>query len=181
MSLFSDIQSQLSGQGGQPPLHLWNPALSGDIDIQIRTNGDWYHDGQLIQRHALVKLFASILRREDDDEYYLVTPVEKWRIQVEDAPLLIISMELIDPDTPQQAIIFTSNVERLYSLGAEHRLIVEVGKDDQQPAPYLLLDNGLRAKLTRSVFYQLVDIARPEDNVLRVYSNQEYFELGQLE
>ena len=73
MSFFEQIQSSLAGQESQPPIHLWHPELSGDIDIIIRANGDWYHEGGLIKRQQLVKLFASILRRESDGEYYLVT------------------------------------------------------------------------------------------------------------
>ena len=72
-----------------PPLHLWNPPLSGDISIRINAQGDWYHEGSKIERQSLVNLFASILRREEDGEYYLVTPSEKWRIEVELHPLLI--------------------------------------------------------------------------------------------
>jgi hypothetical protein len=181
VSLLADIESQLSGQGSQPPLHLWKPALSGDMDIRIRANGDWYHDGELIQRHALVKLFASILRREDDNHYYLVTPVEKWRIQVDDAPFIITAMDIVEAGTSQQTIVFTSNVGRLYPLGPDYRLIVEGTASGDEPAPYLSLDNGLRAKLNRPVFYQLVALAKPAGNILRVYSKQLYFDLGSFE
>ncbi|MDH3992645.1 MAG: DUF1285 domain-containing protein, partial [Gammaproteobacteria bacterium] len=73
----------------KPPLHLWQPPLSGDIDIRIAADGSWYHEGGRVERESLVRLFASILRREDDGEYYLVTPAEKWRIQVELHPLMV--------------------------------------------------------------------------------------------
>ena len=78
-----------------PPLHLWQPALSGDIAIRITAEGDWYHEGGKIERDALVRLFASILRREDDGEYYLVTPGEKWRIVVELHPLMVIDIAVL--------------------------------------------------------------------------------------
>ena len=181
MSVFDHIQSVLEGQESQPPIHLWQPELSGDIDITIRANGDWYHEGGLIKRLPLVKLFASILRRESDGDYYLVTPVEKWRLKVEDAPFLIIAMEVNDLATQQQAIIFTSNTERLYSLGEQYPLVVEYPEQGVEPAPYLGLDNGLRAKISRAVFYELVELAEPQGSELVLRSNQQSFTLGSVE
>ncbi len=181
MSAFALIQAQLSGQGDQPPVHLWHPDFSGDIDIVIRANGDWYHEGSLIERHKLVQLFASILRREADGDYYLVTPAEKWRLQVEDAPLVIIDMDVNEAATLQQVIIFTSNMQRFYTLGDNYPLQVNYREHSQQPSPYLLLDNGLSARLTRSVFYRLVDIAEAQADTLSVRSQGSSFELGKIE
>lgn len=181
MSTFSEIEAQLAGQHSQPPLDLWKPELSGDIDIVIRANGDWYHEGHLIERHALVKLFASILRRETDGHYYLVTPIEKWRLKVEDAPLLIVDFDVSYAATSKQVIIFTSNMGRLYPLGSEYPLNVDIADTSHTPAPYLGLDYGLRGKLTRAVFYRLVDFAEFDGQILRVLSNQQYFELGSIE
>ena len=82
-----------------PPLHLWQPELSGTIDIVIRRDGSWIHEGTQIKRFALVRIFASILRREEDGEYYLVTPVEKWRLRVECLPLVIVDFELLAAGT----------------------------------------------------------------------------------
>jgi hypothetical protein len=79
-----------------PPLHLWHPEFSGEIPIRINTQGTWYHDGSEIKRESLVRLFASILRREDDGEYYLVTPSEKWRVVVESHPLLVTDIEVLE-------------------------------------------------------------------------------------
>lgn len=181
MSLFSQIEAQLDGQAAQPPVHLWQPDFSGDIDILIRANGDWYHEDVLIERHALVKLFASILRREKDGHFYLVTPVEKWRIQVEDAPLLIIAVEVSGLGTQQQAVIFTSNVGRFYPLGEQYSLVVEYPGEGVEPAPYLELDNGLRGKISRAVFYELVECAEPSGSILELRSNQHLFKLGSIE
>lgn len=181
MSVFDHIQSLLEGQESQPPIHLWQPELSGDIDIVIRANGDWYHEGGLIERPQLVKLFASILRRESDGQYYLVTPVEKWRLKVEDAPLLIIAMEVSGQGTQQQSIIFTSNIGRLYSLGKQYPLVVEYLEPGGEPAPYLTLDHGLRAKLNRAVFYEVVEYAEPHGAVYELLSNQQSFTLGTIE
>ena len=181
MSIFDHIHSQLEGQQAQPPIHQWQPELSGDIDIIIRANGDWYHQGGIIQRQPLVKLFASILRREGDGDYYLVTPVEKWRLTVEDAPLVIVDMDVENQGTAEQSIIFTSNVERLYRAGDKYPLVVKHTGQAGQAVPYLSLDNGLQAKLNRPVFYRLVDIAETDGNRLRLLSNKHYFELGSIE
>ena len=96
----------------QPPLNKWQPELSGDIDIVIKSNGDWYHEGGKIERDSLVSLFASILRREQDGHYYLVTPVEKWRIQVEECALVVVDMDVINQSSAQQQVFFTTNVGR---------------------------------------------------------------------
>ena len=181
MSVFDHIQSQLEGQKTQPPIHLWQPELSGDIDITIRANGDWYHEGGLIKRLQLVKLFASILRRESDGDYYLVTPVEKWRLKVEDAPLLIVDMDIENQGTPQQVVIFTNNVERLYAAGDQYPLVVKPSHQEKQAVPYLTLENGLQAKLNRPVFYRLVDIAEADGKQLKILSSKHYFELGSIE
>jgi hypothetical protein len=181
MSVFDHIQSVLEGQESQPPIHLWHPELSGDIDITIRANGDWYHEGGLIKRLQLVKLFASILRRESDGDYYLVTPVEKWRLKVEDAPLVIVDMDVENQGTPQQTIIFTNNVERLYPAGDKYPLVVKHAGLGGQAVPYLPLENGLLATLNRPVFYRLVDIAETDGKQLQVLSNKVYFELGNIE
>ena len=80
---------------GLPPIHKWHPPYCGEIDMQIKANGEWFYQGTPIQRHALVKLFSTILRKEEDGHFYLVTPVEKVRIQVEDAPLLASHVERV--------------------------------------------------------------------------------------
>ena len=86
------IEKQIQASAKIPPVHKWTPALSGDIDIRVARDGRWYHDGDLIKREKLVQLFASILWREND-EYFLVTPVEKWRIKVDEEPLLVVAAE----------------------------------------------------------------------------------------
>ena len=133
MSGLDTIEQHLKGQPKAPPLHLWNPDLCGDIDIVIKANGDWYHNGGLIQRKPLIKLFASILRRESDENYYLVTPVEKWRITVEDAPIIIIDIEVIDAESGNQQILFTTNVDSQWLLSKNHPLIVTTDPVSGEP------------------------------------------------
>ena len=156
-SSLQSLEKLLLDQPSQPPVHLWQPELSGEMDMLIRADGQWIHEGGRIKRDKLVALFASILRREEDGEYYLLTPAEKWRISVEDAPLLIVDMDFITEEGEQQ-IIFTTNVGARFLLDDEHPLRVLVDKNEQ-PSPELVLNNGLHGKLTRAVFYRLVDIA----------------------
>jgi hypothetical protein len=176
------IAKELKDQPSKPPVHLWNPALCGDIDIVIEANGDWYHQGEKIEREALVKLFASILRREEDSEYYLVTPVEKWRVVVKETPLLIIDMDINQSGTEQQSIIFTDNMGDCYLLGDDYPLEIQLDSQTEQPKPYLYINNDLIAKLTRAVFYRLVEAAEFESSSeqLHIISDGITFNLGSV-
>lgn len=170
------LEQILLDQPSQPPVHLWQPELSGDMDMLIRADGQWVHEGGVIKRDKLVALFASILRREDDGEYYLLTPVEKWRIKVEDAALLVIDMDIVVEKGDQQ-LIFTTNVGTRFLLDEDHPLRVLID-DEGQTSPELVLDNGLHAKLTRAVFYRLVDIAEQKGEDFIVCSAGQEFKLS---
>lgn len=178
MNELDKIASHLHDRPKMPPLHLWHPELSGDIDIEIKANGDWYHNGDLIRRKPLVKLFASILRREEDQQYYLVTPVEKWRIRVVDRPLMIIDMQLVNPGLVDQQIIFTNNVGGSYLLNGRYPLTVLTDAESGEPDPYLVVDNNLTAKINRAVYYQLVDVAIKDGDAYTVLSDTVNFVLG---
>lgn len=142
-----------------PPVESWNPRLSGDIDIRIARDGTWYHEGGAITRLELVRLFSSLLKREDD-QYYLVTPVEKWRIQVDDAPFVIVALEReVDADGTQQ-LVFATNVGDQVIAGPDHPLRV-VDVSARGTAPYLLVRRNLEGLLSRPVYYQLAEIAEP--------------------
>lgn len=154
-----DIEAFIREQKSAPPLHLWNPELSGDMDMRIAANGDWFHEGDRIKRLELVKLFASILRREEDGEYYLLTPVEKWRIQVEDLPLHVIGFEY-----EQRRLALKLNTERWVWVDEEHSLNLQTG--DVIEIPQLRLEHGLAARLSRNVFYQLVELGEERGEVL---------------
>ena len=172
------IEAQLKTLGAQKKLDEWNPETSGEIDIHIKANGEWFHEGSKIERQGLITLFSSILRRETDGHFYLVTPVEKWRIQVEDAPLIVTKIDALHPGTNQQAIQFTLNNGDYGTINSQYKLWVETTSETHEPAPYIALPHGLHAKLNRSSFYHLIDYAVEEGQQMKVYSDSHWFILG---
>lgn len=141
-----------------PPVEKWNPPLSGDMDMRIAADGTWYHEGDPIRRHGLVKLFSSILRLDGDD-YVLVTPVEKWRIQVDDLPFLAHSVEQVVRDG-RNWLLFTTNVDEHLVAGEAHPLSVPT-TEEGEPRPRVLVRRNLFARVSRSAFYQLVEWGEP--------------------
>lgn len=160
---------------GLPPVHLWNPEHCGEIDIRIRKDGVWFHEGTPIGREALVRLFSTVLRR-DPDGFHLVTPVEKMKIQVEDAPFIATRVDREGP-----ALKFVTNVGDEVEAGPDNAIRVEVGEDGE-PRPYLHVRRGLDALIARPVFYELVEMAQeretPEGPTLGVESNGAWFPVG---
>ena len=158
----------------------WQPQQSGRIDIRISANGDWYHEGRRFQRDSMVRLFAGILRRERDT-YYLVTPVEKLAIEVEDAPFIATLVEAVD-DGELPAIMFTTNIGDRIVLSDENGLRIEFDPETDEPRPYLALHDGLEALISRSAFYDLLNLAEERQgahgNRLVVTSMGRDFELG---
>ncbi len=175
MKTLDELAELLRDQRGKPPIQDWHPELSGDIDIEILADGRWIHEGGEIRRHQLVKLFASILRREADGEYYLVTPVEKWRIRVVDQPLLIVDMESADDQ-----ILMKTNADDWVPVDASHPLRVETDGESGEPNPTLALAHGLRAKVGRAVFYRLVGMAEEDAGALWVRSGGQRYSLGSI-
>ena len=158
-----------------PPVESWNPPREGEIDIRIAANGDWYHEGTLIRRFAIARLFATILR-VDDGEHFLVTPAEKLKIHVDDAPFVATDMET-DGEGRARRILFTTNVEDIVLADAEHPIVVE--DREGEPRPYVEVRRGLRALIARSVFYRLVDLAcEGPDGAFAVWSGGMRFVLG---
>jgi hypothetical protein len=156
-----------------PPLHLWQPPLSGDIPIVITADGTWYHDGGKIERESLVRLFASILRREEDGDYYLVTPGEKWRIQVELHPLMVTDVEVLEEgDLP--VLQAELNTGRKVPIDEEHPLFLEPTVGD---IAAIKLPHGLTALFTRAAWYRLVEMAENIDGVATVTSAGHEFPL----
>ncbi len=150
----------------EPPLHLWNPPLSGAIDIVIRADGSWWHEGVAIQRDSIVRLFAAILRREEDGEYYLVTPAEKWQLKVESHPLIITGLSKEgSPSDP--AWYITTNTGRRFPVDIEHPLAPDKGNNG---VAVVQLPHGLSAICSRPVWYQLVATADTLDGVLTICS-----------
>lgn len=149
--------------GKQPPLHLWNPSHCGEIDMAIHADGTWWHEGREIKRPKLVQLFASILRREADGHYYLVTPVEKCRVDVALHPLLVVDVDIITTEG-ESSLMLTLNTGGQVPLNAMYPLALEPRAAN---AAFVYLDNGLTALFSRSAWYRLVDMADAEG---RIYS-----------
>jgi hypothetical protein len=140
---------------GPPPVHLWHPPFCGDIDMRIARDGTWFYQGTPIGRPALVRLFSQILRREGDD-YFLVTPVEKVGIKVDDAPFLAVDFDVQDGG---KSLRFYTKTEDEVTASAENPIRV-VRDAAGQPAPYIHIRAGLEALIDRKSFYRLVDLAK---------------------
>lgn len=182
MSATFDFDSILNSidQDSRPPVHLWQPELSGDIDITIDAQGVWRHCGDEFARLTIPKMFARILCKENGD-YYLKTPVEKWRIQVEQAPFYFIHLDV--KDTPNGPVLsFISLTEDVVTLDAQHPLRVETDPDTGQPRPFITVRDDMEGKLSRNLFYQLVDMAEIDEEQQKVYivSSGQRFCLGEF-
>jgi hypothetical protein len=129
-------------------------------EFAITRDGTWWHDGKPIPRRELVKLFATVLKREADGGFALVTPAERARVHVEDAPFLAEELE-VKTEGGQQVLQLRTNVDRWVEAGPDHPIWVQQAPDSDEPAPYIRVSDGLDARLVRSVFYQLAEIAQP--------------------
>lgn len=159
---------------GLPPVHLWNPPYCGDLDIRIARDGRWYHEGGEIKRPELVRLFSSILKREGD-RFYLVTPVEKVGITVEDAPFLAVDVTA-EGTGEQQDLRFTTQVGDEVVADAEHPIQLAQGEDGA-PSPYVMLRDGLEALIDRKSFYRLVELGCHKGGWFGIWSGGTFFAL----
>jgi hypothetical protein len=176
-----------AGAKGPPPVHLWNPPFCGDIDMRIAADGTWYYRNSPIGRPALVNLFASVLKREDD-RYFLVTPVEKCGIVVDDAPFLAVELQrdkssaANDHQHDGQVLRFRTNVEEWITCGPEHPLRFEPQAANGGLKPYIHVRRDLWAKVTRALFYDLVDLGEERDiagtRMFGVSSQGEFFAMA---
>ena len=160
---------------GPPPVDKWNPAHCGDIGMEIMADGTWKHEGTRITREPLVRLFASILRKDEDGQTYLVTPVEKIVVKVHDAPFTAIRADRVGEGKDQQ-IIFTTNVGDVITAGPANPIRVE--RNDEEPRPYVLVRGRLEARILRAPFYELVEWSETGDGALRVWSGSSLWRLG---
>jgi hypothetical protein len=174
----AEAAKQAPGRG-LPPVHLWNPAHSGEIDIVIRRDGSWWHEGARIDRERLVRLFSTVLRK-DPDGVWLVTPVEKMKIAVEDAPFVAVRVERTSGADGRPALRFLTNVGDEVEAGPENPIRVETAATGE-PRPYVHVRRGLEALIARPVFYELVEMAEPRDGALGVESGGAWFELGRAD
>lgn len=165
-----------------PPVHLWNPENCGDIAMEIRKDGSWWHEGTRIGREKLVRLFSTILRKDDDGVIYLVTPYEKVIVHVEDAPFLAVRVDRAGPPGPHQTLVFATNLGDTTVAGPDAPLRVETDPDTMEPSPYVLVRGRLEAKLTRPVFYELASMAEPNPEndgaTWGVWSRGQFFDIG---
>ena len=170
------------GNKGPPPVHLWNPPFCGDIDMRIAADGTWFYMKTPIGRPALVKLFASVLKREAN-KYFLVTPVEKVGIQVEDAPFLAVEMRKEQQDNGR-LLQFRTNVDDWVPCDTAHRLRFEAAADGGL-TPYLHVRADLWAKVTRALYYDLVDMGEERvvdgHSMFGIVSGGEFFAMADAE
>ena len=140
-----------------PPVERWNPPFCGDLDIRIARDGTWFYLGSPIGRQPLVKLFASVLRKDEDGKHYLVTPVEKIGITVDDAPLLAVEMA-VDGEAAGQQLTVRTNLGDLVDIGPDHPIRFEKEPDSSGLKPYVHVRGRLEALFTRALMYELADL-----------------------
>lgn len=173
------VLEQIVSQTDLPPIHHWNPANTGTIDIVIQRDGRWIHEGHEITRKELVRLFASILRL-DPDGYYLVTPQEKLKVTVINAPFNAISLEVFNQNTEEQVLMMKTNLDDSVIIRDSNRLWVSENPVTGEPSPYIHVRHGLNALVSRSVFYELIDLGKIVGKEMVIKSANEVFSLGKI-
>ncbi|SPH19675.1 hypothetical protein ASD8599_00410 [Ascidiaceihabitans donghaensis] len=158
---------------GLPPVHLWNPPFCGDLDMRIARDGTWFYEGTPIGRPGLVKMFSSILKREDG-KYFLVTPVEKVGITVDDAPFVAIDFDAVG-EGQDQKLRFLTQVDDRVVAGPDAPIRVERDPQTGEPSPYVLVRSDLEALIDRKSFYRLVDLGVHHDGWFGVWSSGQFF------
>lgn len=175
-SLSLDAITRLAQDKSLPPVETWHPEREGRVDIRIARDGSWYHEGAAIRRPALVRLFSTILRREPDGSYVLVTPAEKLAIEVEDAPFLAVEMKRVVDPVDGERVVFRLNTGEIIVAGQEHAL--ELRGDGEKALPYLHVRADLWALLARPVYYELMEHAiQATDHPIGVTSDGVFFPL----
>ncbi len=176
-------ESQASAQSGATDqVAAFPPDLCGDFNMRIDRNGTWYYRGTPIGRHALVKLFSTVLRRDEDGVHWLTTPVENGRIEVEDSAFIAVEL-LAEGEGQSQIIRFRTNVDDIVPLDADHPLRVAEDEETGEPRPYIYVRKGLEARIARSAFYHLIErgqSAPGNDQKFGVWSGDRFFSLGTL-
>lgn len=175
-SLSLDDVAQWTADNGLPPLDRWNPPDNGHSRMRIDAQGNWFHDDAPLTRPAMVRAFSRLLKRDDDGQYWLVTPQEKQRIDVADAPLLAVEMT-VNQSQDAQVLLFRTNTDRLVTAGPDTPLVARGSAD--VPALYLALPYGVEARLNRNCYLDVMALAINEDNgaVLSVRSCGQDFSL----
>lgn len=158
-------QAQVAGKKsgkGLPPVHLWNPEFCGELDIHIKRDGSWHYLGSPIGRERLVRLFSTVLRYDEDERYYLVTPVEKIGIKVDDVPFVIVAMS-VTGEGEDQVLRFTTSVGDETVAGPDAPIRFEVDAKTSEPSLYILVRARLEGLINRAVFYDLVALGQEKE------------------
>ncbi len=164
-------------------------TVCGDLDMRIDRGGIWYHQGSPIGRKELVRLFSTVLRRDEAGDYWLITPAEAGRIEVEDAPFLAVELTL-SGDGPDQVISIRTNVDKNVTVDKDHPIRVDFNPETGEPTPYVVLGGGIEARIARSVYYELVSLGQEKkdteekgdgEKTFGVWSSGVFFPLGKLE
>ncbi|GLQ23492.1 hypothetical protein GCM10007853_13660 [Algimonas ampicilliniresistens] len=173
-----DLMDALADTSGdQRPVDRWNPDYCGEMDLVIKADGSWWHEGSRITRRGLIDLFASVLRKDEDGRTYLVTPVEKLGIQVERAPFLAIRVDATG-EGEDQRLFFKTNLDETVEAGPDYPIRVETDAETMEPDPYVQVRGRLEAAINRAVFYELVELAVERDDTLGVWAGGAFFPLG---
>jgi hypothetical protein len=162
-----------ASKGTIPPVHLWNPDFCGDLDIRIARDGTWFYLGTPIGRPEMVRLFSTILRKDGDD-YFLVTPVEKVGITVDDAPFVAVDFE-VEGSGQNQSLTFETSVGDFAMAGPDHAIRVLRDEKTGEPAPYVHIRANLEALIDRKSFYRIVDIGSHHDGWFGLWSAGAFF------
>jgi hypothetical protein len=167
-----------------PPVDMWNPDFCGDIDMRIARDGAWYYMKTPIGRKPLVRLFSRVLRHDEDGRYYLVTPVEKLGITVDDAPFVAVEL-VATGEGRNQTLTFRTSVDDIVTADRDHPIRVSIDAATGEPSPYILVRDRLEALINRPVFYQMVDLGVVEktggSDLYGVWSRGEFFAIGPAE
>jgi len=172
-----DALKELLSNPKLPPVNDWHPELTREIDMRIARNGDWFYNGSIIPRKRMVKLFSTVLRCDSDGETYLVTPQERLRIQVEDAPFTAVLLH-IEGETEKPGLVLTTNTGDQILAGEANPIWVEYTRPDDEPSPYIRVRDNLNALISRSVFIELADLADHHNNQFGLFSDGHFMPLA---
>jgi hypothetical protein len=175
-SLQSLLKTAREAGKSLPPVHLWEPEYCGTMDLVIKRDGSWWHEGARITRYPLTRLFSTILRKDDDGVHYLVTPVEKIAIEVEVAPFIAVRVDASGRDE-SQSLIFTTNFGDVVEAGEKMPISVMYENGSDEPTPLVRVRDQLDALMSRPVFYELAELAVQKDDVMGVWSGGVFFAL----
>ena len=156
------------------PVHLWNPPYCGEIDLIIKSDGTWIHEGAVIRRQKLIELFSSILTLGSDREFYLVSPHEKVRIKVENHPFVIQKID-IEGEGSRQTVLLTTNVGETVVVGEGHLIQISLEGEFVTTAPSVHIRDGLVAQINRSVYYQLANLMVQKDDRIGIWSSGTFY------